>query len=358
VLLLAEFAGMFYSSQTLLGGLTDLNRINTLSGHLGRADANFASLRETLDKAGSPAASGASMKVIYEKGFGQAVAALADARAVSAAPDGVGQLVVDASESLRNLNHVARRILSHPPAGTAEARESLSRDLLLAKQFEVEAEDALRRAQIILKTSGEKSFAVVYGGRYNALLFSFAVAISFFVLVALAGWSASRRLRRSLRGLLDATDRVARGDLSVRPPILYADEIGRLTSAFGTMAANLDRSLEESRVSAERTARLQSITADFSRAPEPKTVAEAVIQNGMKFLGAESAAVLVVSADGKHLDFLGSVGIADRVLENPVSLEERRPVTEALLSGPPLFVESRDEVAKKYRRLSVSDSRS
>lgn len=49
----------------------------------------------------------------------------------------------------------------------------------------------------------------------------------------------TRSVLRPVRELLDATERVARGDLGVRVPVLSGDELGRLASSFNAMLTGL-----------------------------------------------------------------------------------------------------------------------
>jgi GGDEF domain-containing protein len=69
-----------------------------------------------------------------------------------------------------------------------------------------------------------------------------ALHSGFFVLVA-------RILIRPLRGLLAATEKVSRGILEVRVPVLREDEIGHLTHAFNEMSVALQQMRQEARES-------------------------------------------------------------------------------------------------------------
>jgi signal transduction histidine kinase len=68
-----------------------------------------------------------------------------------------------------------------------------------------------------------------------------AVAV---LVAAVAGWLSSRRLTRPLLALNDATTRMARGDLSIRAPLLRDDELGSLAAAFNDMAGRVQGTVE------------------------------------------------------------------------------------------------------------------
>lgn len=63
------------------------------------------------------------------------------------------------------------------------------------------------------------------------------ISLAILVMAVLASILVSRELVRPLRDLIDATDRISRGDLSVRLSISSADEIGELADSFERMVA-------------------------------------------------------------------------------------------------------------------------
>lgn len=63
------------------------------------------------------------------------------------------------------------------------------------------------------------------------------ISLAILVMAVLASIFVSRELVRPLRQLIDATDRISRGDLGVRLAIESADEIGELADSFERMLA-------------------------------------------------------------------------------------------------------------------------
>ncbi|GEM_PF-606223 len=99
-------------------------------------------------------------------------------------------------------------------------------------------------------------------------LFYFVLAGS---LVVLAGFPAFSyfSLSKPLNVLLEGVRQVDRGDLQVRMPVQYHDEIGILTTSFNTMASELHTLVSdlEERVS-ERTDQLERQAVDLAHAKE------------------------------------------------------------------------------------------
>jgi signal transduction histidine kinase len=60
------------------------------------------------------------------------------------------------------------------------------------------------------------------------------------LIAALVGWLVAWRLSRPLLVLTEASDQMARGDLSVRTNVTRGDEVGRLASSFDSMAARVE----------------------------------------------------------------------------------------------------------------------
>ncbi len=128
-------------------------------------------------------------------------------------------------------------------ARSAEAVESAYRDyreLALSRQ-------GLRRIYIVTLTL--------------ALLMALFVAVSLAVILA-------NRLAAPLGNLAQATQAVARGDFSQRPPVTSRDELGVLTESFNSMTRQLDearRIVESNRVALETAkASLENVLANLS----------------------------------------------------------------------------------------------
>jgi signal transduction histidine kinase len=63
------------------------------------------------------------------------------------------------------------------------------------------------------------------------------------VVAGLVGWLVSSRLGLPIRALTRATDRMARGDLSVRADVGRGDEVGQLADSFNAMADEVEQTI-------------------------------------------------------------------------------------------------------------------
>lgn len=106
---------------------------------------------------------------------------------------------------------------------------------------------------------------------------------------------------------------------------------------------------------AERNARLQRLTAAFAGALTPQRVAQAVLDEGVRALGA-SAACLLVPGRGELVSVLGSVGYDETMLHRLTRGQSAElPSVLALRSGEPVWVESREERDARFPTLAGLD---
>ena len=93
----------------------------------------------------------------------------------------------------------------------------------------------------------------------NALVLLVAVILSI-----LASTLVARRIARPVQRLISAAEQIGMGKLSVQVPVESADAIGRLSSTFNTMAAEVRRSSEELEgVVAQRTLELTALNKEL-----------------------------------------------------------------------------------------------
>jgi serine phosphatase RsbU (regulator of sigma subunit)/anti-sigma regulatory factor (Ser/Thr protein kinase) len=104
---------------------------------------------------------------------------------------------------------------------------------------------------------------------------------------------------------------------------------------------------------ADRTARLQRVTAALARARTPEDVAAVVVSEGVNALGAFGGGLLVPAADREHVSVPGVVGYAADVVD---ALREERldaplPAATVLRTGEPVWLESKEERDSKFPAL-------
>lgn len=139
--------------------------------------------------------------------------------------------------------------------------------------------------------------------------------------------------------------------------LLEAAAAGRPV-ARQTFEDRLVRELETTAITQralQRSARLQQLTAALASALTGERVAAAVLEEGVRTLGASAAGVLV-PGPGEGLVVIGSVGY-DEALIRRLATErvDALPVGVALASGEPVWVESPEERDARFPGLAEVD---
>jgi hypothetical protein len=94
--------------------------------------------------------------------------------------------------------------------------------------------------------------------------------------------------------------------------------------------------------SAERTVRLQSVTAALSEALTPEQVASVIVDLGVAALGANAGAMAVLTNDDREIEVVRAVGFSQELLDTVrcFSIDLATPLTDALRSCESIFLES------------------
>jgi signal transduction histidine kinase len=123
-----------------------------------------------------------------------------------------------------------------------------------------------------------------------------------------------------------------------------------LTVAASRQRARISALREVSETHAERTERLQRVTAALSEATDPQSVARVVVDEGVAALGAQAGSLRILSPDGSELRLLHWRGYALGILsdQQQFSIDSQTPLAEAARTGKPVFVSSIAEGAKRY----------
>jgi signal transduction histidine kinase len=118
-------------------------------------------------------------------------------------------------------------------------------------------------------------------------------------------------------------------------------ERSRLLDAEKQARAMLERS-------AERTRRLQSVTAHLSRALTAHEVADAILEESATSVGAHTAAVWLIAPAGDHLIMLGSRNYPAGDYYRTLPFDSRSAAGDAVMRGEPVWLENRAEYAARY----------
>jgi signal transduction histidine kinase len=137
--------------------------------------------------------------------------------------------------------------------------------------------------------------------------------------------------------------------------LALARELGR------RLASAIENALlfADARAAAERMTRLQAVTAQLARALTAEQVAETVIREGIDALGAANGVLCLASENGQWLDTVRSAGFNGETLRQwkRFAIEAPYPLSDAVRTGRPVFLESRDQMMSQYPALRESPAR-
>ena len=121
-----------------------------------------------------------------------------------------------------------------------------------------------------------------------------------------------------------------------------------------------DRLRRDIRAATERTERLQSAAAGLARALTMQEVAETIVMEGMRALGAVNGTIHLLSEDGAWLE--ASFGVAqneeDRRQYSRVPADTSTPLGDTLRGGEIVNLESVEQAVARYPQVAVALTRS
>ena len=348
-LLILEFLGFLLSSQTLRTGIHNLREINSLTDFASQGGENLKIAIETIEKTADPKSDSKQLETIYSVAKDRTVVVIDTAIKVNSMGASITHLFLDAKNSTQELNNIAEKIFQ-TNRNTPKGKAQLKKQLLLAHEFELDASESLRGAEIELSKVDTMISADYYRSRLTPLVIAYGIALIALFIGLIFGHRIIQHLNRSLGNLLKATDAVSHGDLAIHPPVLAKDELGRLTVAFENMVQNLDKSLKGSKAAAERNSRLLNITAAFSRAVDLKSVAGTMLYYGIEELDAKTGIVGTLSESGEEVELLTHYGLSDEVVRkfSKYPLSAQLPSAEAIRTRESIFIESKEEFLRRY----------
>ena len=114
-----------------------------------------------------------------------------------------------------------------------------------------------------------------------------------------------------------------------------------------------EAALEAAQSAADRTTRLQAVTASLSEAVTPSEVANVVAQAAISALAARSAFIVALSENGEF-EVLAAKGVADDFVQAWRGYSEQPPesIVQAIRLGAPVFASSREDLVKQFPALS------
>lgn len=106
----------------------------------------------------------------------------------------------------------------------------------------------------------------------------------------------------------------------------------------------------EAQKNSEFLKRLQSVSGSLSQALILKDVGDAVIEQGIKSVGAHAGIVVMTDKGNKTLNIISTIGFSDEVVEKWESfdLDQRVPLADAIRTQTPIFIESFQSHTDEY----------
>ncbi len=223
-------------------------------------------------------------------------------------------------------------------------------ELLITKQFSLDAQEYLRKAQLDLRKKSDLLVEKLYTDRFWPSTLVIALSTIFFIFVVTIGLRVTKRIKQSVKNLGDATDRVTLGEYDYQATVLHPDEFGVLTSRFNTMTSSIFQGKRELTQTIERIHALQNLAQKLSQALQPQEASEIGLEEGIKTLKAKTGSFLTVNADQTTLELVASVGLNPELMRKwkVIPLRLHVPVTECIRINQPFFFESLDQIRIQF----------
>lgn len=291
VLFLADFIGTYWTSRAQVRGLQSVYDFNRLYDLSVRSDESLISALDALQKIPTTRKPQDSI-AIYKTNLENAERFMDQAIQIKPQDPALVALLNEARQAMSDMGSSVERSRS----------ASLSREeLVISRQFGLEANEALMKVQLRLKRDSDRAFAEVFDQRNRPVFTGVILGLLFFLLFFLVGYPLIRSLSQSMNHLLKATDVIADGVLDYEAPILRKDEFGRITHAFNRMVFNLKAKEHDERIHAEQELRrlqfLSRTSEELSQSLNYEETLNKVAQVAVPDL-ADWCAVDVLSPDG------------------------------------------------------------
>ena len=139
--------------------------------------------------------------------------------------------------------------------------------------------------------------------------------------------------------------------------LALAEELAR-RAGLAVDNARLYRQAQQARQvaeqAAERTARLQKVTAALGEAVTPQQVTEVVIKQGIEALGSHAGLVALLVENNNFLEVVGAFGYAQEIVDawQRFPITAPLPLAQAVRTKKPIFLESAAAVISNYPQVA------
>ncbi len=234
IFFLIEFIGLYFSSQTLLQGISDLYRVNQSYSFLENGKKVMTSIEDALRQQQDHLAA-KDTAAVFTIANQQEHDLLA--QALETMDPGLQQSLKWIHEAQKNLDDVSLLLFQE-----GRIRQLSTAQIFIGLQYGLEFRENLNKAQLELSARSDQIFSAVYANRFRPILVSLSLAVVLLLTTVFLGRRISRHISLSLQNLRRATNAVAAGNLDFRVPVLAPDEIGYLTDEFNQMTEKLNTS--------------------------------------------------------------------------------------------------------------------
>lgn len=335
--------GLYFSSRGFLSGLQDISHINRILNYSGISLQALSASEENLQKIDLNATS--DRLATFREACRISSQNISEAIKIARHLPQIRAKLQEAEQAVSHYHSAVESIVGRTDLNS----ESFKSEVLVARQFVMDAEESLRESQILLKNESDTIFNEIYDNRFEPLMVAGFLSLAFFAFVVIVGLSNARKLGRSLENLTKATDAVSEGNLSYKAPILEPDEFGKLTFEFNNMVKSLNEKQHKLTEAIDKVTRLQSITNSFSGALVPDEVFDVIIMQVHRALRADSGSISLLSGDGKQINNR-IIGLrhADEVKYATIGLDFKSPLIRILKSGQAEFYNSVDSMERDF----------
>lgn len=231
-----NFAGMIFLNYRFMRELSRVFELQQASRYLLSAFDEVNLAAETLAKAvESP-----ELTEIQEQSFleyrNHAFDSLRDFELILVKQPEFTNMLDPAREPLRNFTTRAAAAFASIKRGRPDAQTG---DIAIMAQFKLELQESLTKVRLAVEKKMNAGFKSLYRQRSYPLIMGTSFTVTLIVVMSALGIALTRSFNRSMRNLLNATERLATGDLEARAAILTEDEFGRLSHAFNRMVNDL-----------------------------------------------------------------------------------------------------------------------
>ncbi len=335
--------GLYFSSRGFLSGLQEISQANSILNHTSISLQALSSSEENLEKLNLNTTR--LGLVPFHEATRIAVQNISDAKKIARHLIEIKNKLYEAEQAVIHYQTAIEEIVARDDLNS----EMLKSEVLVARQFVMDAEEDLRETQILLKNESDSIFNDIYSNRFSPLIVAGFLSFAFFAFVILVGLSSAKRLGLSLSNLTNATDAVSAGDLNYSAPILEPDEFGKLTFEFNNMVQSLQDKQHKLTEAMEKVTRLQTITNSFSSALLPGEVFDVIVMDVYQALKASTGTLSLLNEDGLMLNNR-MIGMTKEfeVQYASLSMNAVSPMVTLVKTGTPWFIDDIEIIRADY----------